>query len=101
MEDKTLELESRRKIYEAVKKVPGIHFREINRRLGISLGGIEYHLRYLEQHELIVSKQEGRYKRYYVVGKLGSKDKQLLALLRQQMPRRILMHLLLQQKDLM
>jgi predicted transcriptional regulator len=99
MADKTLELESRRKIYEAVKKVPGIHFREINRRLGISLGVIEYHLRYLEQHELIVSKQEGRYKRYYVVGKMGSKEKQLMSLLRQQMPRRILMHLLLHPKS--
>jgi predicted transcriptional regulator len=95
MEDKSLELESRRKIYEAVKSVPGIHFRELNRRLGITLGVIEYHLKYLEQHELIVSKRAGRYKRYYIMGKMGSRDKQLMGLLQQQMPRRILMHLLL------
>ena len=59
MEDKSLELESRRKIYEAIEKVPGIHFRELNRRLGIPLGVIEYHLKYLEQHELIVAKHVG------------------------------------------
>ena len=98
MEDKSLELESRRKIYEAIEKVPGIHFRELNRRLGIPLGVIEYHLKYLEHHELIVAKHVGRYKRYYIIGKLGSKDKQLMGLLQQQMPRRILMHLLLNPK---
>jgi predicted transcriptional regulator len=98
MEDKSLELEKRRKIYDAIKSVPGIHFRELNRRLGITLGVIEYHLKYLEKHEMIVSKQEGRYKRYYIIGKLGSKDKELMGLLQQQMPRRILMHLLLNPK---
>jgi predicted transcriptional regulator len=95
MAEDALELESRRKIFEQVEQVPGIHFRDIARRLNISTGVIEYHLRYLESHEMIVSRMEGRYKRYYVVGKLGSKDKELLALLRQRMPRRILMHLLL------
>jgi predicted transcriptional regulator len=98
MEDKSLELDSRRNIYEAIKQVPGIHFRELNRRLGIPLGVVEYHLKYLEQHELIVSKRAGRYKRYYIVGKLGSRDKQLMGLLQQQMPRRILMFLLLHPK---
>ncbi len=98
MEDKTLELESRRRIYDEIQRVPGIHFRELNRRLGIPLGVIEYHLKYLEQHELIVSKREGRYKRYYILGKLGSRDKKLMGLLQQMMPRRILMHLLLHPK---
>ena len=98
MPDDALELESRRKIFEEIDSVPGIHFREISRRLKIPTGVIEYHLRYLETHELIVFRREGRYKRYYVIGKLGSRDKELLALLRQQMPRRILMHLLLHPK---
>jgi len=98
MEDRSLELESRRKIYEAIEQVPGIHFRELNRRLEIPLGVVEYHLKYLEHHELIVSKRAGRYKRYYVQGKLGSRDKQLMGLLQQQMPRRIIMHLLLHPK---
>lgn len=95
MAEEALELESRRKIYEQIQHVPGIHLREISRRLNVPMGVIEYHLRYLEHHELIVSRKEGRYKRYFIVGKLGSEDKQLLGLLRQQMPRHILMHLLL------
>ncbi len=93
-----LELDSRRKIYEQVRAVPGIHFREISRRLKIPTGVIEYHLKYLETHELIVSRREGRYKRFFILGELGSRDKELLALLRQEMPRRILMHLLLHPK---
>lgn len=98
MVEDALELDSRRKIFEQIENVPGIHFREIARRLQIPTGVIEYHLRYLETHELIVSRREGRYKRYFVLGKLGSRDKELLALLRQHMPRRILMHLLLHPK---
>lgn len=98
MAEDALELESRRKIYERIGKVPGIHFRELNRRLKIPMGVIEYHLKYLEDHELIVSRREGRYKRYFIIGKLGSRDKELLALLRQKMPRHILMHLLLHPK---
>jgi predicted transcriptional regulator len=98
MAEDALELDSRRRIYEQVEKVPGIHFRELSRRLKIPTGVIEYHLRYLETHHLIISRREGRYKRYFVEGKLGSQDKELLALLRQQMPRRILMHLLLHPK---
>jgi len=98
MAEDALELESRRRIYEQVEAVPGIHLRELNRRLKIPMGVIEYHLRYLERYELIVSRREGRYKRYFIIGKLGSRDKELLALLRQQMPRHILMHLLLHPK---
>jgi predicted transcriptional regulator len=98
MADDALKLDSRRKIFEQIEKVPGIHFRELARRLNINTGVIEYHLRYLENHDMIISRREGRYKRYFVEGKLGSKDKQLLALLRQEMPRKILMHLLLHPK---
>ena len=67
MASDALELDSRRKIYEQVEKVPGIHFRELSRRLKIPTGVIEYHLRYLETHELIVSRREGRYKRYFIM----------------------------------
>lgn len=98
MAEDALELESRRSIYEQIEAVPGIHLRELHRRLKMPMGVIEYHLRYLEARELIVSRREGRYKRYFIMGKLGSRDKELLALLRQQMPRHILMHLLLHPK---
>lgn len=93
--EKALELESRRNIYDHISAVPGTHFREIHRRLKIPTGVVEYHLRYLEDRDLIVAKKEGRYKRYYITGTLGSQDKMLLSLLRQKFPRHILMHLLL------
>jgi predicted transcriptional regulator len=93
--EKALELDTRRLIYEHIELVPGTHFREIHRRLKIPTGVVEYHLKYLEDRELIVAKKEGRYKRYYIIGTMGSHDKMLLSLLRQKIPRHIIMHLLL------
>jgi predicted transcriptional regulator len=94
--EKALELDTRRIIYDHISAVPGTHFREVHRRLKIPTGVVEYHLKYLEDRDLIVSKKEGRYKRYYITGTLGSQDKMLMSLLRQKIPRHILMQLLLQ-----
>ncbi len=96
--EKALELDTRRNIYEHITAVPGTHFREIHRRLSIPTGVVEYHLKYLEDRDLIVARKEGRYKRYYITGSMGSKDKMLMSLLRQKIPRHILMQLLLKPK---
>lgn len=93
--DNTLDLDSRRRIYDLIKSSPGTHFREIERRLSLPTGVIAYHIKYLEDKDMIISKTEGRYKRYYIEGKLGSKDKKLMSILRQEIPRRILMHLIM------
>jgi len=77
-------------------ETPGVHFREIGRRLDIPMGVVEYHLNYLLKKEMIVARMEGRYKRYYAEGKLGSRDKRVLAFLRQEIPRNILMELLME-----
>jgi predicted transcriptional regulator len=44
---------------------------------------------------MVVARTEGRYKRYYIEGAIGSQDKDLMAILRQEIPRRILAHVLL------
>ncbi len=94
-EDKALELEARKKIYDFVVASPGTHLREIQRQIDLPLGTVEYHLKYLVDREMLVEKADGNYKRYYPVGLYGSVDKQLLSLLRQEVPRRIVMKLLL------
>ena len=94
-EEKALELEARKRIYDFVVSSPGTHLREIQRQIDLPLGTVEYHLKYLVEKEMLVEKADGNYKRYYPVGIYGSVDRQLLSLLRQEVPRRIVMKLLL------
>jgi predicted transcriptional regulator len=95
MNEDPLELDTRKRIYSLIESTPGIHFREISRRLEIPMGVVEYHLHYLMKKDMIISRKEGRYKRYYTEGKVGSRDKKVLAFLRKEVPRKILMHLML------
>lgn len=92
-EQKVLELEARRKIYDAVKEFAGSHFREIERKSSLSTGFIKYHLSYLTKHGLIKEERDGNNLRYYP-RELGSENKKLLGLLRQKSIRSILLFIL-------
>jgi predicted transcriptional regulator len=94
-EEDHLELDTRKRIYHYILDIPGAHFRDIHRKLEIPTGVVEYHLKYLQDKGMISARTEGRYKRYYVEGTIGSRDKDLMALLRQEIPRRIIAHVLL------
>ncbi len=95
VKDDALELDTRRALYDIIANGPGRHFRAIQRESGLPSGVVDYHLRVMEQQDLIVSRDEGRYKRFYIVGKVGSKDKELMGLLRQKTPRKIVLFLML------
>lgn len=90
-----LDLDIRRKIYNYILKSPGLHEREISRELNIALSTLDYHLYYLKKRNLLRSILDGRYTRYYVAGDVGSKDKKLIAVLRQPSVRKIILFLLL------
>jgi predicted transcriptional regulator len=90
-----IELEIRRKIYNYIVKYPGLHVRELSRALNIPLSTLDYHLYFLRRRNLIQDQSDGRYTRYYAVGTLGIGDKGALAMLRQTIPRKIIMFLLL------
>ena len=103
MDALTLELDSRRRIYDAVCKYPGTHLREIGRTVSLSPNLVDYHLLYLEKRELVSSLQDGLYKRYFpkdVIGEgrhrdlIDAPDKCIVSLLRQRMPFRITLLLL-------
>lgn len=99
------ELDTRRRIYEQIKKSPGIHFREIERRLNVVVGNLQYHLQYLEKKKLIVASNDDDYVRYFAVDKnLNEKERKILSLLRRSSCRHILVQLLknpdLNNKDL-
>ena len=98
-EEKTLELKVRRKIYNHILKFPAIHKRELARELKIPLSTLDYHLHYLEKRGLITIQLDGTYVRYHASRDLGIKEKEILAILRQKVPRKILMYLLLQMQS--
>ncbi|AEA46190.1 winged helix-turn-helix transcriptional regulator [Archaeoglobus veneficus] len=90
-----IDLETRRRIYELIRTSPGIHFREIERRLKIAVGNLQYHLHYLEKKNLVRSEQDGEYIRYFPKDcRLDEADRKILSFLRRRTSRRILIHLL-------
>ncbi len=88
---KALELETRRKIFAYISKYPGSHMRKIKRKLDLAMGEIEYHLKYLEEHGLLASQMSGNKKRYYVADEVRYPDRKILGILRQKMPRKIIL----------
>ena len=82
-------LPNRRRIYDHIRRMPGIHLRQIQRDLGMSMGTLEYHLRRLEKSGLVVTRETNRFKSYFALGELDRRDKDYLYYIRQRMPRRI------------
>ena len=89
-----LSVASRRKIFECVSTHPGAHLRDVARRCTMPLGTSLYHLDYLETSGLIVSRRDGRYKRYFASHTIGRREKEVLSLLRHDAPRRLVEALL-------
>jgi predicted transcriptional regulator len=93
--DNILLLSTRRNIYQFILKSPGLHLRELSRRLHMPLTTVKYHLHVLQKRELIKEKTEGRYHRYYVTHKIGAQEKKLINLLREDIPRTIILYLMI------
>lgn len=88
-----LELESRRRAYELVASTPGLHLRDLSRRLEVDVRTADYHLRQLEKHGLVVGIEEGGYRRFFPrtadarkAEVVDARDKPLLGLLRKRVP---------------
>lgn len=102
MADDLLELETRRDIYDLVRREPGLHMRELQRRLDLSIALTEYHLRQLERSGLVTSILEEGYKRFYPttgadggeLKALGGDERRMIGLFRQSIPLRITLYLL-------
>ena len=90
-----LALGTRDRIYRAITKNPGLHFRELQRRTELATGSLQYHLDYLTKRNLVKSVKQGKFVRYYSAGgaQLGE-DETLMNLLRQESLRKIVLFLL-------
>jgi predicted transcriptional regulator len=97
MDDEVLELGTRQDIFDLIDRFPGLHMREIQRKLKISIALAEYHLNIMEKAEVISPIKEGGYKRYYVVSdrpRIGYGERRQLGILRQKIPLQITLYLL-------
>jgi len=93
-----LNLEARNKIYNFISKNPGLHVREISRRINIPVSTLNYHIRYLKKIDLIEEEPCEKYKRIYAAEKISTKDKKILNLFRKKIPCRIFLHLIFAQR---
>lgn len=88
----------RRRILNLVNEFPGLHLRELQRRAQTSAMLVEYHLNVLERLGLVISQEEGGYRRFFPTRDaklpLGKTEKLWLGLLRQPVPLGIALYLL-------
>ncbi|MFO7792473.1 MAG: ArsR family transcriptional regulator [Candidatus Saliniplasma sp.] len=89
-----LELEVRRDIFDKISEYPGTYLREIQNDLDLSIGQAEYHLNFLEGKGILSSKKIGNKKRYFVDDEVDYPDRNIISILRQKIPRQILIKLL-------
>jgi len=85
-----LNLENRRKIYNYIRDNPGLHLRELSRRLNIAYYNLDYHIRYLKKLELLEIRPDKSYNRVYVSNSIGKNQKEIINILRHRIPRLIL-----------
>jgi len=99
MDKEILAVKTRKELYDFVRKNPGFHLRELSRALDLSITLADYHLRFLERHELITSAMDGEYKRFFPRSRPGQEEvraaltdveKRILAFLRQPVPLRVI-----------
>src|SRR3989475_12598756 len=87
-------LPSRERVLELVTSQPGLHLRELPRRLGLSLRSVRYHLEGLEEGERVSPHRSGRFARWFAAGAFSMEDQTLISALRVRGQRAILSELL-------
>jgi DNA-binding transcriptional ArsR family regulator len=79
-------VEMRRRILLLVERYPGLHLREIQRRVGTSAMLAEYHLNILEKMGLVTSREQAGYRNFFPARdaalQLDETDRRWLSLLR-------------------
>ena len=95
--EEALALEVRRKIYDEIKASPGLHFRELQRRVNLATGSLQYHLDYLGKKHLVKMVKEKKFTRFYLIRE-GFEQEREMGVLRQESMRKIVLLLLHKKK---
>lgn len=84
-----LELDARRQIYDYILATPGTHLRGVHRAVRLPFGQVLYHLNYLEKLDMVVVKKDGKFSRYFIKNLIGRREKEIISVLRHEVPRTI------------
>jgi predicted transcriptional regulator len=95
--DEILENDRRRKIYALIEANPGVHMRELQRMTDMPLATLEYHLGYMTRKKIVFAEADAHLRRYYTKP-LDPVDKKVLAVLRQDRMREIVLIILANNK---
>lgn len=85
---------NRHQILKYINENPGAHLRRVSKELGLALGDTQYHLGILQKSGKVRSRKVNLYRRYYGASILGEKEEIILAFLRQETARDILIYLI-------
>ena len=91
--EQALQLDIRKKLYNTIKRNPGLHFRELQRRVGIATGALQYHLDYFAKKHLVRAEKETKFIRYYLI-RQDFQETDLMSMLRQDSMRKIIVFLM-------
>jgi predicted transcriptional regulator len=95
--EESMALSPRDQVYSTIIQNPGLHFREIQRRVDIATGALQYHIDYLRKKHLIYEEKEGKFSRFYAY-QAEPVNSKLMNLLRQDQVRQIVLFLLNKRK---
>ncbi|MGB0652994.1 MAG: winged helix-turn-helix transcriptional regulator [Thermoplasmatota archaeon] len=92
---------TRRRVYDLLQEHPGLHQRDVARRLDLAPAAAEHHLRHLVRSGLLGREEEAGFVRYYVratvserhPGAVPAADRAKLGLLRQARPLQLVANL--------
>lgn len=90
-----LDLQTRREIYNFISKQPGLHLNELSKKMNIPEDSINYHLKYLKKLGVLIEKHDDGHVRYYIVRKISEREREILDLLKQDIPFKIIMFLMM------
>ncbi len=85
---------TREAIVGYISMTPGAHFSKIRDDLDLGTGETQYHLRTLIDRDVIESRRDGEYKRYFQYGEFSVFEQRALGYLRRKTPRGIIISLL-------
>jgi len=93
MEEDLLALPTRRRLYDVVRRSPGLAAREVQREAGTGWGETVYHLERLTEANLLHRERSGHQDHYFAAA-VPLADRTLLRIVRSQSARRLLLALL-------
>lgn len=92
--DELLENETRAELYGLIQEEPGLSMQELSDRTGNGWGTVVYHLERLEENDYVMSRPSGNARRFYTTGDIDSGEAEIMALLQEDTPGRIVRTLL-------